>query len=213
MDVYSSEEQQVEAIKRFWKEYGITIVAGTILGLGGLYGFRYYQGHQLAQAEQASSGFEQLLLAQEQQSADWLQDAERYIESNSKTAYATFAAMLKARDAVLAGDYSLAEQQLSWVIAQTKDPVIDAIARLRLARVHLQQQQYSQALALLQSKLPASFTLQQQELKGDIHLAQGDTTAAKQAYQLAKASDGAQANQLLKIKLDELAHVQTEGML
>ena len=213
MDVYSSEEQQVEAIKRFWKEYGITIVAGTILGLGGLYGFRYYQGHQLAQAEQASSGFEQLLLAQEQQSADWQLDAERYIESNSKTAYATFAAMLKARDAVLAGDYSLAEQQLSWVIAQTKDPVIDAIARLRLARVHLQQQQYSQALALLQSKLPASFTLQQQELKGDIHLAQGDTTAAKQAYQLAKASDGAQANQLLKIKLDELAHVQTEGML
>ncbi|MEE2023450.1 MULTISPECIES: YfgM family protein [Alkalimonas] len=213
MDVYSSEEQQVEAIKRFWKEYGMTIVAGTILGLGGLYGFRYYQGQQLSQAEQASAGFEQLLVAQEQQTEAWYDDAERYISNHEKTAYATFAAMLKARDAVLSGDYSLAEQQLAWVITQTGDPVIDAIARLRLARVHLQQQQYSQALAQLQTAMPESFQLQQQELKGDIFLAQGDASAAKQAYQLAKSTVGAEANQLLKIKLDELAHIQVEGML
>ncbi|MDP4527923.1 tetratricopeptide repeat protein [Alkalimonas delamerensis] len=212
MDVYSNEEQQVEAIKRFWKEYGITIVAGTILGLGGLYGFRYYQGHQLAQAEQASANFEQLLLAQEQ-SSDWHQDVEGYIDQHDGTAYATFAALLKARDAVLAGDFELAEQQLSRVIASTKDPVIDAIARLRLARVHLQQQQYDAGLALLASTLPDSFQGQQQELKGDILLAQGDAKAAKQAFLLAKASSGVEAGQLLKIKLDELAHIQVEERL
>ncbi|MCH8537902.1 MAG: tetratricopeptide repeat protein, partial [Alkalimonas sp.] len=110
MEVYSSEEQQVEAIKRFWREYGITIVAGAIIGLGGLYGFRYYQSSQLAQAEQASTGFEQLLQAKENQQDNWLTDAEQYMAAHERTSYAQFAAMLKARDAVMKGDYELAEQ-------------------------------------------------------------------------------------------------------
>lgn len=213
MEVYSSEEQQVEAIKRFWREYGMTIVAGVVIGLGSLYGFRYYQGSQLAQAEQASSGFEQLLQAKENQQASWLSDAEQYIAAHERTSYAQFAALMKARDAVMQGEYSQAEQQLNWVIANSQDHVIKTIARLRLARVHLQQEQATQALAALEGQVPASFKAQQQELMGDIQLALGDAEAAKQAYLLARSSDGAEGNQLLKIKLDELAHVHVEGNL
>ncbi len=47
MEIYNSEEQQVEAIKRFWKENGTAIIAGVVLGLGGLYGWRYFQDQQL----------------------------------------------------------------------------------------------------------------------------------------------------------------------
>lgn len=213
MEVYSSEEQQVEAIKRFWREYGITIVAGAIIGLGGLYGFRYYQSSQLAQAEQASTSFEQLLQAKENQQDNWLSDAEQYMAAHERTSYAQFAAMLKARDAVMKGDYEVAEQQLSWVIAQSNDTVIKTIARLRLARVLLQQDQATKALAVLDTPVPASFAAQQQELIGDIQLALGDSAAAKRAYVQARNSDTTEGNQLLKIKLDELAHVHVEGNL
>ena len=213
MEVYSSEEQQVEAIKRFWREYGITIVAGVIIGLGGLYGFRYYQSNQLAQAEQASSGFEQLLQAKENQPDNWLADAEQYMAAHERTSYAQFAAMLKARDAVMQGNYEVAGKQLNWVIANSDDSVIKTIARLRLARVYLQQEQAAEALKVLDTTVPASFKVQQQELMGDIHLALNDTTAAKRAYLAARSGDSSESNQLLKIKLDELAHVHVEGNL
>lgn len=213
MEVYSSEEQQVEAIKRFWREYGITIVAGVIIGLGGLYGFRYYQSNQLAQAEQASASFEQLLVAKENQQDNWLTDAEEYMVAHEKTSYAHFAAMLKAREAVMQGDYDAATQQLNWVISKSDDHVITAIARLRLARVHLQLQQSAEALTILETNVPASFKGQQHELMGDIHLDRGDAVAAKRAYLVAFSRDTAESNQLLKIKLDELAHVQVEGNL
>ncbi|MCH8538200.1 MAG: tetratricopeptide repeat protein, partial [Alkalimonas sp.] len=149
----------------------------------------------------------------ENQQATWLSDAEQYIAAHERTSYAQFAAMMKARDAVMQGEYGLAEQQLSWVIANSKDKVIKTIARLRLARVHLQQEQGAQALAVLEAPVPASFKAQQQELMGDIQLALGDAEAAKRAYLMARSSDGSESNQLLKIKLDELAHVHVEGNL
>ena len=37
---FETEEQQVEAIKKWWKEYGLTIAVGLVLGLGGIFGFR-----------------------------------------------------------------------------------------------------------------------------------------------------------------------------
>ena len=40
MEQFATEEQQVEAIKRFWKEHGTAIIVGAALGLGGLWGWR-----------------------------------------------------------------------------------------------------------------------------------------------------------------------------
>lgn len=54
MEIYNTEEQQVEAIKRFFREHGLSMVAGIVIGLGGLYGFRFYQAKQL-EAQQAQS--------------------------------------------------------------------------------------------------------------------------------------------------------------
>ena len=44
MDIYASEEEQVQAIKKWGKENGPGIIAGLILGLGALFGWRYWQG-------------------------------------------------------------------------------------------------------------------------------------------------------------------------
>lgn len=57
MEIYSTEEQQVDAIKQFWKDYGTSILIGAVVGLGGLYGWNYYSDMKVAKAEEASKPF------------------------------------------------------------------------------------------------------------------------------------------------------------
>ena len=61
MEIYNTEEQQVEAIKRFFHEHGLSIAAGIVIGLGGLYGFRYYQAKQLEAQETQSAAYAALV--------------------------------------------------------------------------------------------------------------------------------------------------------
>jgi predicted negative regulator of RcsB-dependent stress response len=210
MEIYNTEEQQVEAIKRFWKQNGVSIIAGVVIGLAGLYGFRFYQAQQVATIQGQSSQYAALvekIAAENVDKPAWLIEAQTFIEANPGSSYAVLTALLAAKEAVLAKDYSVAEKQLSWVIANTKTPEIIAVATLRLARVQTEHANYEAALGTLNATLPKSFTAQQQELKGDVLLKSGDEAKAKAAYQaaLAAAEDG--KNPLLQVKLNELAHV------
>ena len=207
MEIYSSEEQQVEAIKRFWQDYGKAIVGGVVLGLAALYGFRFYQADQREAAEAASTKFSQLVEQRDASaSEDWLVQAQGFIDGSKADNYAVLAALLAAKDAVALQQFDKAATQLTWVLANTKQPELLAVTQLRLARLQREQGQLDAALATLAKQVPESFVAIQAELKGDV-LVQADRLAeAKTAYQQALSSAG-QNTQLLQIKLDELAHV------
>ena len=208
MEIYSSEEQQVEAIKRFWQQYGKAILGGVVLGLAALYGFRFYQAEQRGAAEQASVEFNQLALKRDAAAPteDWLAQAQGYIDSGKGNNYAVLAALLAAKDAVTLQQYDKAEAQLSWVVTNSTTAEIKAVAQLRLARLQREQGKLDAALATINSTMPQSFTAIQAELKGDILLQADKPAEAKAAYQLAFDNAGTNT-QLLQIKLDELAHV------
>ncbi len=76
MELYDSEEQQVEAIKDWWKENGKAVVLGVVVGLGGLFGWRYYQDSvvqaQEAASEQYSKAVESMVVSGVDASADML---------------------------------------------------------------------------------------------------------------------------------------------
>lgn len=205
MEIYSSEEQQVEAIKRFWNEYGKAILGGVVIGLAALYGWRYYQAEQRASAEALSASYAQLI-QQQSSNEEWLAQAQSFIAEQGSSNYAVFAALLAAKEAVNASNLPEAIKQLSWVQQNTTDASVKAIAQIRLARVQRETGDYVAALATLNQTVPASFAAQQAELKGDVLQASGDLPAAKAAYQQALAQAG-QNTQLLQIKLDELAHI------
>lgn len=210
MEIYSSEEQQVEAIKRFWKHNGTAIIAGVVLGLAGLYGFRYYQAQQVTQLEAQSAQYAQLIEKLSEDGADktaWLAAAQTFIEANKSSNYAVLTALLAAKEAVFTNNLAAAEQQLTWVLSATKSTELIAVATLRLARVQAEQGNTSAALATLNAELPVSFLAQQQELRGDVLLQTGDEAKAKAAYQAALAAGEAEKNPLLQVKLNELAHV------
>jgi len=58
---YETEEQQVEALKEWWRENGRAVIAGVVIGVAGIGGWGWFQSHQEAQAVAASDGFSRTL--------------------------------------------------------------------------------------------------------------------------------------------------------
>ena len=200
MEIYSTEEQQAEAIKRFFRENGLALGIGIVAGLGGLYGWKAYNQSQITNAENASDSFNQLV-----ESGAVLENADNFIKNNSESSYSTLAAFVAAKEAVEKGDLDTASEKLNWIITNEQSKELKATATMRLARVHLAQKQFEQALTTLNAQLPASFTAAVAELKGDVYAAQGDKAEARSQYQAAADNGGLDNNPLLQIKLDDLA--------
>lgn len=200
MDIYSTEEQQAEAIKRFFRENGISLALGILVGLGGLYGWKAYNQNQITTAEKASDSYTALV-----ENDDVLSSADAFISENKDTNYATLAAFVAAKDAVEAKKLDVASEKLSWVVSNTPNTELKAIAITRLARVQIAQTKYDDALTTLNAPLPEAFNANVAELKGDIYTEQGNKDQARTAYQAAIDAGGLTSNPLLQIKLDDLA--------
>ncbi len=201
MEQYATEEQQVEAIKKFWKENGVAIIVGAMIGLGGLWGWRYYSDAQLAAKEEASAAYQSVVEAQEDaQSAEQL---DRFIQNNEGTGYASIAGLVAAQKAVDADKFSEAVTHLEKVINSADDSKLVAVAAIRLARVQLQMGKTQEALAALEKVTIESFATQVDEIKGDIYAREGDIEKAKEAY--TRAIAGSANSQLVQMKLDNLA--------
>ncbi|QSX29013.1 tetratricopeptide repeat protein [Shewanella cyperi] len=202
MDIYSTEEQQVEAIKQFWKEYGTSILVGAVVGLGGLYGWNTYSDMKLAKAESASQAFETISQAGDE--AAMLKAAENFKAEHDQAGYDTLLSLMMAKSAVDAKDYTKAEELLKQVIANKAAGELAMVATLRLARVQAEQGQLATALTTLDAVTVPAFEAQREELKGDFLARQGENDKAKAAYQSALDKSGVGASPMLRMKLDNL---------
>ncbi|ABM00568.1 tetratricopeptide repeat protein [Shewanella amazonensis] len=203
MEIYSTEEQQVEAIKSFWKEYGTSILVGAVVGLGGLYGWNTYSDMKVAKAEAASVAYQQLS-ANTSDEAAILKAADGFKAEHDQQGYSLLVEMMVAKSAVEAKDYAKAEESLKKVIAAKDAGSLGSVATLRLARIQAEQGQGAVALTTLDSITDSAFDAQRDEIKGDILTSQGETDKAKAAYQAALDKGGISASPLLKMKLDNL---------
>ncbi len=205
MEVYQTEEQQVEAIKGYWKDNGNTIIAGIVLGFAGFIGFNLYQENQLEQELALSDSYQTLIEGSAKNAEAFAVDAEKFISENSSASYAALTSLALAKDAASHKDWTQAQKHLLVAVQSAPNDGIKAIASLRLARVQVQLEQYSEALATLAKPLPASFIAAIEEIKGDIYLQQGKQDLARTAYQMAITADGLATSPTLQIKLDDLA--------
>ncbi|WP_439106424.1 YfgM family protein [Congregibacter sp.] len=211
MESYRTEEEQVEALKSWWKENGRSTMVGVVLALGLGFGWQAWQKSQEVAAQSASNLYQQMLQAlsiEEGQGASTVgrQIATELKDSHRGSVYAQFAALHLARLAVNEGLPSLAEQELRWTLAMAdvNDDVYQ-IAQLRLARVLADQDKQEEALAMLQgatTDFVASYAL----ARGDILLSQGKEADALVAYEsaLAALEEGAPVPQTLQDKLEYL---------
>ncbi len=203
MELYDSEEQQVEAIKDWWKENGKAVIVGAVIGLGGLFGWRFYQGSVIEAKEATSNEYTQAIQALSSQGADASSDVQNFIDSNKETEYAVLAAMQLAKVQVEAGNLDEALAQLEWAKTSTDDAALRPVITFRVARLHAEQGDYDAALSDLTDIKEETWAGRVAELRGDISLRKGDTAAAYAAYTEAQQTND--ASQALQMKLDDLA--------
>jgi len=205
MEVYQTEEQQVEAMKGYWQQNGNMIIAGIALGFAGFIGFNFYKDSKLESELAVSDSYQVLIENATKDKAAFSVNAEKFITDNTDTSYASLTALALAKEAAAAQKWPEAKTQLNVAIVSAPSEGIKAIASLRLARVQVQLDEYEQALSILAKPLPASFTAAVEEIKGDTYLLQGKKELAHNAYQVAIAADGLATSPALQMKLDDLA--------
>ena len=203
MEIYSTEEQQEEAIKRFLKENGVSLALGALLGLGGIFGWNTYSEVRLDNIAENSVAFSAVTDAATEPAA-LLAAGEKFTSEHGDTNYAGLTNLLMAKAAVEEKEFDKAAQFLNAALAGNLAPAVKNVALLRLARIELAQSKYDAALATLTKLNDESFKAQQQELNGDIYLAKGDKDSARTAYQAAADAGGIETNPNLQMKLDDL---------
>jgi predicted negative regulator of RcsB-dependent stress response len=213
VDEYLSEREQAEQLRQWLRENWLWMAAGLVLGLGGLYGYRWWEGHR----EQRSLEAEQRLAAMldaltRNQREEGLRIGGEIAGEYDDTPYADQAVLVLARLDVESGELAQAASRLAGVMNDSRDPELALVARLRLARVQLAQGQYDAALATLDGAAVSAVEARVAELRGDVLLARADIAGALAAYQqaqLAAPGDGQVDRELLALKIDGLSARQS----
>lgn len=198
------EEQEINQLKEWWKENGKTIIVAFILGVGGMFGWRYWQAHQAEQIAQASAQYDALINSVQQDEQAKKANIEQFVQANSKTAYAVFALLDEAKKATEKKDFSAAEANLNQALTQSQDEVLTSIVALRLSAVQFQLGQLDNALSTLNQVKGESFNARKAILTGDIQIAKGDKVAAKNSFEQAQQSGSQLEQQMAKMKLNNL---------
>lgn len=204
METYTTEEQEIEAVKKWWAENGVAIVLGIVIGLSGLFGWRGYQAHQAELAIAASDLYESMLVSTRADDAEKAKVAgEQILRDYEGTQYAIFSAMILARQAVDEADMERARQHLQFAIDNADDEELQSLATLRLARVAYAEGNFDETLSLLSNELDG-YVAAAAELKGDVYTRQGDFSKAREEYALAlsEGTSGSGTYDILEMKLD-----------
>lgn len=204
-DVYKTEEEQIEAVKEWWKENGLSIVGGIVIGVSAVFGWRYYGAYQLEQAAEASTIYETMIVASQSDKTDEaISAAESILADYASTSYAFFANLMLAKQAVAAEKLDEAESQLRTALDKSPQAEFEHIVRLRLARVLIQNNKLNDAEKVLSVSAKGKFLANYEEVRGDLLIAKGDKVAARKAYEAAASASTAESiDGLLQMKLDE----------
>ena len=183
MDPRFSDDEQLEKLKSWWHENRWSIITGLVLGLGVVVGWNGWQQYTTSRAESASVLYERMLTADTDANADTAEAlASELIRDYAKLGYAGKAALLSAKLAAQHGDYIAAAERLRWIIAESAEPGMVHVARLRLGRVLIAVGDYVQAGSVLNVADRGAFESQYAELLGDVYGAQNQLDKARDAY-------------------------------
>lgn len=207
MEIYNSEEEQLEAIKKWWNENGRAVVSGVVLGIALIMGWNFWQERQLRISQQASALFQQALLAMNEKKSDAaLQLSERLVKEYGDIAYGAYGRLLLAKLKSERADTPGAKQALESVLSSKADGSYKHIARLRLIELLLSNGEFDAARQRVeeaeQSGGFGTYQSQYEELRGDALAALGSRDAAREAYGRAKNPGAFSA--VLDMKIDDL---------
>lgn len=186
LDVYQTEDEQLETLKKWWEENGKSALFGIVLGLGAIFGWRSWQANTIANLESASNTYQSALVATGFNNREEARKQAMEVVTNyENTGYAIYARLILAYIDNLESKYDSAEEHLKVALEKTENDSIRHEINLRLARVYIANNKADQALTIVTSGDPGNFAAQYNEVKGDVYAEQGKVDEARQAYQQA----------------------------
>lgn len=212
MDVYASEQEQIEAIKKWWRENALALIVGAAIGLGGLFGWQYWQKHVDERGAAASAAYEAVYAAgQAGRYDEALEKGKAVLGEYADTPYAALSVLMMAKANVEKGDLQAAADNLRWVLTNGDTDELRHLARMRLARELLAQGDGNAVQTLLQGVDFGEFAGSYHEILGDLAVHNGNVEAARESYR--KALSGNAANDaLVQLKLDALGLTSDEAI-
>ncbi|WP_346795701.1 tetratricopeptide repeat protein [Halomonas sp. Bachu 37] len=212
-----TEEEQLDALKRWWKANGTSLIAGVVIAAAGVFGWNAWENYQANQAQAASMRYQQLATVASDSELDdaGIEQARRLVDElvdeHGGTLYAELALLLDTRLAVQQGDLEGAQAALEQVIDTSSRRYVQSLARLRLARLALEADDAERALTLLDDPISDALSAQRANVRGDALSALGRDDEARQAWQEALAMAEAKDQPLygVSFKLDDLGTQET----
>jgi predicted negative regulator of RcsB-dependent stress response len=201
------EQEQIDQLKHFWAQYGNLITWTLILVMGGFAAWNGWNWWQRNQSVKAAALYDEIERAADARDVEKTERALADMkEQFGTTSFAAQGALLASQSLFEAGRPDNAKAALNWVANQAKDDSYQAVARLRLAGVLLQEKAFDEALKVLEAPMPEAFAALAADRRGDVYMAKGQQQEAKAQYQKAWDTMGSRTEyrQLVQVKLASL---------
>lgn len=206
--------EQSELVQKWLRDNGVSIIAGIVIGLVGIFGWQQWRNHQARNEGQASQLYQQVQIAQASGKPDTAsQLTDQLMKDYAKSPFTVFAVSERAKQQLQAKQLDKAEASLKWAESHAAAPALKSLTLLRIAQVELARDNGKEALSTL-DRIPAdSYQGLAQELRGDVLVKLGRSDEARKAYQAALSALGEEAPQrgALQMKLDDLAVAGKQG--
>lgn len=177
------EQEQLDAVKHFWKRNGNLVTWLLIAVLGAYAAWNGWGWWQRDQATKAGAMFDELDKAA--QAADVERTARVFGDLKARypaTAFAQQGGLLAAKVQAESGQSDAAQATLAWVGEHAAEAEYQTIARLRLAGLLLDGKKHDEAFKQLDAATAAGFEALVADRRGDVLLAQGKADEAKASF-------------------------------
>ena len=212
-DIHLTEDEQAEQLKQWWKENGVSIISGLVLGISIILGINYWRDYKQTQSEEASKIFSQVLEQHKSKNGSdntpLVKNIEHLKDSYASTPYAAKSALILANQYLGQGEVNLAIENLTWVLNNFNDSANQHVARIQLARIYMGQGELSRAKDYLldgkEKSTGEGFESMYQELVGDLAILEGSTNLSNKAYlkALRTLPKGSTYGRIMQYKIDQ----------
>ena len=205
MQDFETEEQQIEALKKWWSENATSLILGVSIGAMSLGGWGYYVEKKAEHRTEASEIYASIATQAQANNVDdeGIKKADQLTADYADTPYAALSSLTLATYEFNKGNVDEAITRLQWIDKNAQEEEVKQIARLRLASIFISQKKYDDAQAWLSSEHPAAFNARYEELKGDVFVARGEIEQARIAYDKA-IEQSATSSRWLRLKRQDL---------
>ena len=207
MEVYSSDNQrdQTEVVKQFFANNGKALAVGAVIGIAALVGWRFWVNHQQNSALASSDHYQQLVSTLKSDNPASIQALASFVD-HEKNSYGALASLTLAKTYIDKHDLANAEKTLAQGLDDSSDPSLQAVIRLRLARVQSELKTPDAALKTLDGVKGDNWAGIAADIRGDVLLNKGNKQGAAAAWRQGMKSEVSPAlKQMMQTKLNNFS--------